>query len=200
MMIAVEIGGDSSMLGEVWFAEADTPLGPWAYARKVATHQKYSFYNPKQHPIFAKRGGRTIFFEGTYTVSFSGNDNPTPRYDYNQIMYKLDLDDPRLNLPVPIYEDVLGYLHPKMPGLPIAFFALERPGAGTVPDATSIRLCSMPCRPTGKDPTTSPLEQTGNGGMHGLKASSKSADRAWGVSEPVGRVWRNPLKVVLPPG
>jgi hypothetical protein len=27
---------------------------------------------------------------------FSGNKNPTPRYDYNQIMYRLELGDERL--------------------------------------------------------------------------------------------------------
>ena len=40
-----------------------------------------------------------IFFEGTYTHTFSGNAQMTPRYDYNQIMYKLDLSDPRLAAP-----------------------------------------------------------------------------------------------------
>ena len=95
-LIVVEFFGSTSLLGEVWYAEADTPLGPWVYGRKVVTHDKYSFYNPKQHPYFDKDGGRTIFFEGTYTVSFSGNTDPTPRYDYNQIMYCLNLSDPRL--------------------------------------------------------------------------------------------------------
>ncbi len=94
----------SSLLGEIWYAESDTPLGPWVYARKVVTHEKYSFYNPKQHPMFDKDGGRTIFFEGTYTNMFSGNPDQTPRYNYNQIMYKLDLTDARLVLPVPVYE------------------------------------------------------------------------------------------------
>ena len=103
VMITVESFGSTSMLGEVWYAEADTPLGPWVYARKVVTHDKYSFYNPKQHPMFDKEGGRIIFFEGTYTTTFSGNPDPTPRYDYNQIMYQLDLADPRLALPVAIY-------------------------------------------------------------------------------------------------
>ena len=70
-------------------------LGPWVYALKVVTHDRYSFYNPKQHPMFDKEGGRFIFFEGTYTHTFSGNADATPRYDYNQIMYRLDLDDPR---------------------------------------------------------------------------------------------------------
>jgi hypothetical protein len=103
--IFVEAGGESSYLGEVWYAEADTPVGPWAYARKVVTHNKYSFYNPKHHPYFDKDGGRTIFFEGTYSFTFSGSlENATPRYDYNQIMYRLNLDDPRLVLPVPVYQ------------------------------------------------------------------------------------------------
>ena len=103
--IFVQQFGESSFLGEVWYAEADTPVGPWAYARKIATHNKYSFYNPKQHPYFNKEGGRVIFFEGTYSFTFSGLlENATPRYDYNQIMYCLNLDDPRLALPVAIYQ------------------------------------------------------------------------------------------------
>jgi hypothetical protein len=97
LMITVESGG-TSLLGEVWFAEAETPLGPWRDARKIVTHEKYSFYNPKQHPVFDKENGRIIYFEGTYTHTFSGNPEQTPRYDYNQIMYRLDLADPRLGL------------------------------------------------------------------------------------------------------
>ena len=96
--------GDTSALGETWFAEADTPTGPWAYARKIITHNKYSFYNPKHHALFDKDQGRRIFIEGTYTHAFSGTpENATPRYDYNQIMYGLELNDPRLSLPVPVY-------------------------------------------------------------------------------------------------
>ncbi len=103
--IFVEAGGESSYLGEVWYAEADTPVGPWAYARKVVTHDKYSFYNPKHHPYFDQKGGREIFFEGTYSFTFSGSlENATPRYDYNQIMCRLNLDDPRLVLPVAVYQ------------------------------------------------------------------------------------------------
>ena len=100
-----QLFGESSALGEIWYAEADTPVGPWAYARKVVTHDHYSFYNPKHHPLFDQEGGRTIYFEGTYTWTFSGSEETaTPRYDYNQIMYRLDLDDPRLVLPTPVYE------------------------------------------------------------------------------------------------
>ena len=86
----------SSLLGEVWYTEADQPEGPWGKAKKVVTHDKYSFYNPAQHPYFAQQGGQVIYFEGTYTHTFSGNPTPTPRYDYNQMMYRLDLSDPRL--------------------------------------------------------------------------------------------------------
>jgi hypothetical protein len=91
------------MLGEVWYAEAETPLGPWAYARKIVTHHKQSFYNPRHHPFFDQQAGRVVYFEGTYTHTFSGNDERTPRYDYNQIMYRLDLGDERLTLPAAVY-------------------------------------------------------------------------------------------------
>lgn len=145
VMIAVQVFG-SSVLGEVWYAEADTPVGPWVYARKIVTHEKYSFYNPKQHPMFDGEGGRLVYFEGTYTHTFSGNDHPTPRYDYNQILYKLDLADPRLVLPVPIYAvdagDSSAALWRDGPSLrnnsekPIeagpAFFALDRPHGDSV--------------------------------------------------------------------
>ena len=135
MIISQSFG--SSMLGEIWFAEASRPEGPWVYARKIVTHDDYSFYNPKQHPYFAKDGGRTLFFEATYTSTFSGNKHPTPLYDYNQIMYRLELDDPRLNLPVPVYERPgdagstwstvrHGNAAPR-------FFALPKPAEGTIP-------------------------------------------------------------------
>jgi hypothetical protein len=145
VMIAVESFGGPSFLGEVWYAEGDTPLGPWVYARKVVTHNKYSFYNPKQHPMFDKDGGRIIFFEGTYTTTFSGNDHPTPRYDYNQVMYRLDLADRRLALPVAVYELPAGDgsvrfttrsgLKESGEGTPrqVAFFAPDRPGIAGVP-------------------------------------------------------------------
>jgi hypothetical protein len=94
IMIGNEVFGDS-LLGEVWFAEAPTPEGPWENAVKVATHhngsENYTFYNPKQEPFFDQDGGRTIYLEGTYSNTFSGNPNPTPLYDYNEIMYRLDL-------------------------------------------------------------------------------------------------------------
>lgn len=96
-MIVQEVFG-TSVLGEIWYAEAPAPTGPWHDAVKIVTHDNYSFYNPKQHPMLEGRGGRDIYFEGTYTKSFTNNPDPTPRYEYNQVMYRLDLADPRLGL------------------------------------------------------------------------------------------------------
>lgn len=98
VMIATRQGGESSYLGDVYFAEADAPQGPWPLAVRIVRHDDYSFYNPVHHPFFDDDDGRLIYFEGTYVNTFSGNENPTPRYDYNQIMYQLDLSDPRLRL------------------------------------------------------------------------------------------------------
>lgn len=91
-----QAGGKPSFLGELWYAESDQPTGPWGPAVKVLTHQHYTFYNPCLHPDFSSSNAPTLFFEGTYTRSFSSAPAPTPRYDYNQILYRLDLDDPRL--------------------------------------------------------------------------------------------------------
>jgi hypothetical protein len=98
IMIFVEIGGVTSNLGDVWYAEADKPEGPWRNPHQILMHERYDFYNPKHHPFFDQDGGRVIYFEGTYTNTFSGNPIATPQYEYNQIMYKLELDDPKLGL------------------------------------------------------------------------------------------------------
>ena len=110
VMIGLELRG-ASMLGEIWYAEAPKPEGPWVHARKIVTHHReighglgkrvdtQDLYNPKQHAFLDQQGGKIIYFEGTYTNSFSGNPVQTPRYEYNQIMYRLDLSDPRLKMP-----------------------------------------------------------------------------------------------------
>jgi hypothetical protein len=103
-MLCGQVGGDSN-LGEIWLAYGDAPEGPWSSARKVVTHalpkDNNDFYNPMQHPELMRHGGRFIYFEGTFVNTFSSNPHPTPRYDYNQIMYRIDLADPRLALPEP---------------------------------------------------------------------------------------------------
>ncbi|HTL17546.1 MAG TPA: hypothetical protein VL793_09925, partial [Patescibacteria group bacterium] len=102
VMIASEVLG-ATVLGEVWYSEADLPEGPWTRARKIITHANkkgdaHDFYNPTQHPFFDQQGGRIIYLEGSYVNTFSGNPTQTPYYEYNQIMYRLDLSDPRLEL------------------------------------------------------------------------------------------------------
>lgn len=99
IMVGNEIWSNVSFLGEVWYAEAPTPEGPWKNAIKIASHSSptgsstgdYTFYNPTQLPFFDEEEGRIIYFQGTYSNSFSNNPNPTPLYDYNQVTYRLDL-------------------------------------------------------------------------------------------------------------
>ncbi|TVP99888.1 MAG: hypothetical protein EA381_09175 [Planctomycetaceae bacterium] len=91
--VFTELGGEGSHLGEIWYAEADRPTGPWGSAIRVVTHEDYTFYNPRLHPDWGSSGSSVLLFEGTYTQQFSGNSQPTPRYDYNQILYRIDLDE-----------------------------------------------------------------------------------------------------------
>lgn len=95
--VFTQLDGQPSPLGEIWYAEADSPIGPWEGAVKVLSHESYSFYNPRLHADFTPDGSPILLFEGTYTNLFSKSPTKTPRYDYNQILYRLDLDDPALN-------------------------------------------------------------------------------------------------------
>lgn len=221
VMIAEEYGG-TSLLGEVWYAEADTPLGPWVYARKIVTHDKYSFYNPRQHPMFDQEEGRRIFFEGTYSTFFTGIEQPTPRYDYNQIMYALELDDPRLTLPVAVYEtNTDGQVLSASPkeGDRIAFMGPDRPGAGLVAVGTSAErkyelhlgntdeksfvavFYALP--PDVKDPpaTTVPLfkwrDPTDGMQWHGIEGRPGPPGYQRD-GKPLCRVWRYPLTFEIP--
>lgn len=88
--VFVERDGQPSALGEVWIAQADSPLGPWGGAVKVATHEDYTFYNPRLLPEYFRPDSPVALFEGTYTATFSGNRRPTPRWDYNQVLHRVD--------------------------------------------------------------------------------------------------------------
>jgi len=206
----------TSFLGEIWYAEADTPLGPWVYARKIVTHDKYTFYNVKQHPYFDKENGRVIFFEGTYTTFLSGAPEPTPRYDYNQIMYKLDLADQRLALPVAVYlttKAIPERFGLNSPGNPVAFYALDRPVEGMIPVYASAGRLSVGTpldkgdeKPlfyalpadTAKPPATAtPLyEFVGKNG----KQRAYATDPKWSepgyqrTPAPICHVWRDPRR------
>ncbi len=215
----------TSMLGEIWYAEADTPVGPWGYAVKIVTHEKYSFYNPKHHPMFDKDGGRIIYFEGTYSTFLSGAPFPTPRYNYNQIMYKLDLADERLALPVPVYDvssdRVSNRFQTRLPeqaedrGSRVAFFAPDRRLPGTVPvvaDAGTGRLAVAPDaaadevifyvleRPLPGENTLVPLyEYVAKSGQKYRYATTATAD--WPgfkrAERPIGYVWAKPYRTEL---
>ncbi|HEY8504344.1 MAG TPA: hypothetical protein VIL46_07155 [Gemmataceae bacterium] len=215
VMVFNEQGG-TSLLGEVWFAEADTPVGPWAYARKIVTHDRYSFYNPVHHPFFDQDGGRVIYFEGTYSELFSGAPVKTPRYDYNQIMYRLDLSDPRLSLPVPVYRlrGGDGYLlREQVAGRKawdraeeIAFFALP-PGSkreGAVPVFASGEgrkgekplFCVLPAERDAPEGTLLLYATRADDG--GVRYTArKPGEQPEGAGEPVGRVWENPYALLL---
>jgi hypothetical protein len=94
--VFMESFGKPSIFGELWYAEADAPTGPWGPAVKVLSHDNYTFYNPRLHPELTPADSPILLFEGTYTAMFADKPHPTPRYDYNQILDRLDLDDPAL--------------------------------------------------------------------------------------------------------
>jgi hypothetical protein len=220
--------GESSFLGELWYQEGDSPLGPWTYARKIVTHDRYTFYNPRHHPFFDKDGGRTIFFEGTYTASFSGNADETPRYDYNQIMYRLDLGDARLVLPVPVYDvasaGVPGDfvtrdgLRPGAEVPRVSFFAPDRPGPGLVPVAWTAAACAPRRLVAAADAPTQPLffavpasaDPRPPGVVPLTSFAASDGRRAYALAgvpapdgfvpepTPLAYVWPNPMAIRLP--
>jgi len=50
---------------------------------KIIHHDQYNFYNVAMHTFSNQEGGRVIYLEGTYSDSFSGAKEKTPRYNYN---------------------------------------------------------------------------------------------------------------------
>lgn len=92
-----QFGGESSVLGELWYTESDSPFGPWRDAVKVVTHDRYTVYNPRLHPEFTDKGSPILLFEATYTKTFSKAEVATPRHEYNQVLYRIDLGDAIFN-------------------------------------------------------------------------------------------------------
>jgi len=97
--VFTQLYGKPSSLGEIWYAEADQPIGPWGRAVKVVTHANYTFYNPHLHPEFTPADSPVLLFEGTYTRTFAASPRPSPRHDYNQVLYRLDLNDAAFKQP-----------------------------------------------------------------------------------------------------
>jgi len=141
--IRVQNWGET-LVGEIWYLEGDTPQGPWVYARKIITHawkdHACSFYVPAQIPYFDRDNGRTIYIKGSFSSDYGDTKTAAPRHNYNIMMYKLELDDPRLYLPVPVYHDrgkdgIYGTKEAfagKERDLEIAWFAPDRPASGTL--------------------------------------------------------------------
>ncbi|KAL0481446.1 hypothetical protein AKO1_012574, partial [Acrasis kona] len=115
ILISGQIFGDTSLLGNIWYSESDSPLGPWSYAVQIAKHNSIDFYNPRHHPLFDQ--GPNLYYEGTYVRTFDTHGIPTPYYDYNQQVHKLNLDDIRLfDVPNAVYKNGNAYTMTKPNG------------------------------------------------------------------------------------
>jgi hypothetical protein len=64
---------------------------------RIVTHENYTFYNPRLHPEFTPIDSPILLFEGTFSREFADHAAPVPRADYNQVLYRLNLDDPALS-------------------------------------------------------------------------------------------------------
>ncbi len=226
--ILSEVWSSTSLIGENWIAEGDTPFGPWVYAKKIVTHDDYSFYNPRHHYFLDQEGGREIFFEATY-ANFYTSSEKTPGYDYNQIMYKLELDDERIILPVAIYNlaanNTESYLTSKtgirawMEDPPVVFMALDRSVTGTVPvhqtgaDCGSQKLTvnggyddepvfyALPADSTSLPVTAIPLyeyEDAQNNEYFYDPDANLSLPGYTRSESPIVYVWENPMSITLP--
>lgn len=90
--VFMEKFGTPSAFGEIWYAEARAPIGPWGTAVKIVSHDNYSFYNPRIHPEFTAADSPILVFEATFSAQFADRPPPVARHDYNQVLYRLDLD------------------------------------------------------------------------------------------------------------
>ena len=59
---------------------------------RFVSYNNYSFYNPILHPELTTPDSPVLLFEGTFITFFTDHAVPTARHDYNQVMYRLDLD------------------------------------------------------------------------------------------------------------
>jgi hypothetical protein len=185
-----------TFLGESWYAEADTPLGP---------------------------------FDATYTKTYSSAPVATPRCDYNEMMYRIDLDDAEMALPVAIYTRGTGAtselvakrgLRPTDAALAPAFFAYDRAVRGAVPVAWSGPACGARRLSVGGQPATTPLfyalapggdgdagavppstplyEYVGPNGAYVYSVDANLALSGFLRGAAIVQVWPAPIRVALP--
>jgi hypothetical protein len=194
------------VVDSTYYFEADTPVGPWVYGRRIVKYDHYTFYNVAHHPFFDQENGRVIYFEGTYTREFSDAPAATPRYNYNQLMYRLDLADPRLVLPVAVYQVKGRYLlrdevereklWSNVESIP--FFAFDRARAGLIPVYSGEGQTGLQLKPLGADsvpiffaiPLASAEADPTNKTPNSASLMNFPADR------PIVRVYRNPQKTL----
>ncbi len=217
-----QIGGGISDFGEIWYLEADSPMGPWVYARKVVTHDKYSFYNPRHHPYFDTDGGKTIYFEATYTNYHEDDAVDMPYHEYNQVMYSLDLTSERMALPVAIYDrSAVGTQNDFVTktGLrrgdgnpPVAFFAYDRQVNDTIPVYMESASCASAALEAGASARTEPLfyalpvgATSPSSDLIDLFEYTNAEGKIYsvdpglsGTRRTLARVWKNPLATTLP--
>ncbi len=86
----------SSDAGDVWYAEAAAVSGPWGKVLRIVSHGAARFEAPCHHAFFDQKNGQLIYFEGGFASAVGGD--RVPRYDRNQLMYRLDLADERLKV------------------------------------------------------------------------------------------------------
>jgi len=187
------------VVDSTYYFEGDTPVGPWVYGRRIVKYDHYTMYNVAHHPFFDQENGRVIYFEGTYTREFSDAPVATPRYNYNQLMYRLDLADPRLVLPVAVYQVKNRYLlreqiereslWDKVESIP--FFAFDRAGEGLVAVYSGVGQAGLQLEPAeaGAAPIFFALPV-------GSPAKSPSLIE-FPRQRPIMRVYRNPLKNMI---
>jgi len=195
-------------------------MGPWVYATRIVSHTQYTFYNPHYMPYLSEEDGRILYFQATYTKTFSGNTSPTPRYNYNQIQYRLDLDDDRLVMPTPVYVvpsgvtpsafATKGTLPQGLLAPAVAFFAPDR----SFPDSVEVFSGSAGlvtgtgageplffCRAEAGEVTV-PLwrfESADGPAVHAVDASWTGPGYTL-VDEPLCHVWPDPIGHDLPVG
>lgn len=219
----------TSLLGESWIAEADTPIGPWNFATKIISHDRYTFYNLQQHPFYDREGGRLIYVHGTYTNFFT-SEPATPRYDYNQVLYRIDLADPRMQMPVAIYDlsdDEKGQfaskrdLHEGSKALAAKFYAYEKASSTALskdlialswsaPECSKFRrLVASEGMPSvfylqspqsPATPVTEELYEFRNSDGHYAYSRSQAMKGYTREALPLGRVWKSFSTVKVPVG